>query len=199
MVSRSANGSPQSASLKSQALLPSAEPPKAPRALIRKQVPDECLALGLELHQRLLLRHALGKYKGPYIEHQTDEFSKDSSLRELRRGFISKIAYLCDVRKEGGTVTAAALQAVKFCNFLWLAANAGVSIDICGFVKWVLHKLQKLNCHNQLAIENAILEEAIEHARPRISFYQSRLVHFARKCRQHLLNSTVEDDSGLVT
>jgi hypothetical protein len=199
MVSRSTNGFPQSASPKLRTSLPLAEPPKAREALIKKQASDQCSALGLELNRRLLFRHALGKYNGPYIKRQADEFSKGSSLQELRRGFVNKISYLCDVRKEGGTVTAAALQALKYGNFLWLAANEGITNDIKSFVQWILDQLRKLKSDNQQRIENAILKEAIERARPRMSFYQSKLVYYERKCRQHLLKIIDKNKSGLIT
>ena len=149
----------------------------------------------MELYPRLLLLHLLSSFRGDNVERQSDESATKSSLDEQRRDFLNGISYLCDIEKGGGTVTAAPLQKLTFSNFLWLAANQGVSLHIERFIRFVLDELKDMNSHNRESKEMMIFHDAVNLASRRMQFYRTTMAIFSQEC-QKPLNEMVFDVQG---
>lgn len=169
--------------------------PKAPKAKVSRPAVVQYTALEVELNKRLLLQNVLAEYNGPPIRRSLDESLEDSTNHTLRRDFLDKISYLCDITKKGDTVTAAALQELLHCNVLWLAANKGVSTVVENLLRLIIGQLRELDYKPHNLIETTILTAAVDLAKKRLGFYQSRLELFAKQCRVDLSHSN--EESGL--
>lgn len=135
-----------------------------------------------QVYSRLLLYEALVGYKG---NHEARTSSSDY-VCEARRDFLDAFAYLCDVEKGGGTVTAAGLQKLSENKILWLAANEGIRTEVKQYAEELLRKLKELSMSNETATRNAIFARAVDMCAPRIAFYKSQVQEYARNCRMQL-------------
>jgi hypothetical protein len=146
-----------------------------------------------KLYPRLALFEALASFKDKR-KHRNES---DDPQCEARRNFLDAFAYLCDTRNGGSTVTATALQKLPLSNFLWLAANEGVSDDVLGYAKDVLAKLKTATMENQSELKNYIFQFVVEKCTARIQFYKNQVRKFALNCRMQL-RSLESDDNGLM-
>jgi hypothetical protein len=139
----------------------------------------------MHLYPRLLLLQLLSPFRGDYVERQFKENTDKSSPEELRRYFLECISYLCDTEKGGATVTAAGLQKLPLSNFLWLAANEGVRLNVKEFVESVLGELKDVTPNNRKSKEMLILRDAVNLASQRLEFYRAKMVELSKKCQGH--------------
>lgn len=142
-----------------------------------------------QVYPRLLLYEALARHKG---SHEARILSSNH-VCEARRDFLDAFAYLCDVEKGGGTVTAAGLQKLLKSNILWLAANEGIRPEVKQYAEELLGKLKKLSMSNESAIRNAIFAQAVDMCAPRIAFYKTQVQEYARNCRMQLRSEEMSD------
>jgi hypothetical protein len=173
--------------------------PQAPRAMVQRETPAlESLLERIQrveaekLYPRLVLFKTLATFKDKSKQRQQ---SKDP-LCEARRNFLDSFAYLCDTRKGEATVAATALQQLQFSDFLWLAANEGISDDILDYAKGILSNLKTATLENQSKLRDIIFRLAIEKCTPRIEFYKTQVRTYARKCRMELKRQE-NDDNGM--
>jgi hypothetical protein len=115
------------------------------------------------------------------------ERPKKHAAEEARRDMLDSIAYLCDIRKGGSTVTAVALQQEKRNKaILWLAANEGVTLEVKKLVGQLLEHARKVKLGDIEEIETNMLAICLDMATNRINFYQARLMENLRKCQKQL-------------
>jgi hypothetical protein len=145
-----------------------------------------------KLYPRLVLFKALATFKDKSKQRQRSE----DPLCEARRNFLDSFAYLCDARKGGATVTATALQQLQISDFLWLAANKGISDNILEYAKGILSCLKTVTLKNQSELRDSIFGLAVEKCMPRIKFYKNQVRVKARNCRMQL-RSKESDDNGI--
>lgn len=122
--------------------------------------------------------------------------ASEEYVNELR-DFLDSFSYLCDIRKGGGTVTAAAIRTwrAKNINILWLAANEGVGKDVKSHAEWMVAKLKTANESNGPDIENSVFTASVKLAKHRIQYYKSELFRWLNICLQVIEQEPVTDSS----
>ncbi|KLU90823.1 hypothetical protein MAPG_10674 [Magnaporthiopsis poae ATCC 64411] len=171
--------------LDTSAAMTAQEIPWAPRATTSNSPAEPIWQHAQEkLYPRLVLFGALSPFKA---EHSRRNKSDDETC-EARRNFLDGFAYLCDVEKGGGTVTAAMLQKLKASNnnVLWLAANEGIRPDVEAYAHALLQKLSNLEFENEREVREDIFRLVIENTRPRLQFYQGAAQRYATRCQVEL-------------
>lgn len=136
------------------------------------------------LYPQLTLFQALATFKDKHRERQ----DPDDPVCVARRDFLDSFAYLCDTRKGGSTVTAATLQKLIGSDFLWLAANEGISDEVFSYANWLIKLLQSVTTGNCTEVQEKIFSKAIAKSRERIRFYKDNVQPLARNCRMRLRN-----------
>ena len=63
-----------------------------------------------QFYESQLLLYVLEKVRGEHTTRRNYHGELDQDETELRRSFVDKLAYICDFKKGGSTVTALALQ-----------------------------------------------------------------------------------------
>ncbi|KAI1334505.1 hypothetical protein F5Y15DRAFT_287442 [Xylariaceae sp. FL0016] len=137
---------------------------------------------GKTFYPRLLLYATLAGYKSTSEPRQPS--SDDSS--EIRRKFLDSFAYLCDYKKGGATVTAAALQKLPCGNILWLAANEGIDIVTKNYAKHLLRLIQNVQEGTKNATIDVVIRSVVDGCAPRLSFYGDKAKRSATICRMKL-------------
>lgn len=100
----------------------------------------------------------------------------------LPQGYLNGVAYLCDVKKGGNTVSANGIdQNIK----LYIAVNANLPWSVREFIIKVVMKTDFLN-HPMDVVVREILEKAVEKARHRIDFYVEQFRRSFVNCRASL-------------
>lgn len=144
-----------------------------------------------ELYPKLILLKTLAPFKdGP-----SGRDASDDATSEHRRNFLDAFAYLCDIKKGGLTVTAAALQKVNNNVVLWLAANEQIRPDLLDFAKDVLERLKSTDGTNRKEIEEEILQLVVSKGTRRIKFYRAKMASYSNVCC-NLLGSESDADLG---
>src|ERR1700761_7222066 len=77
-------------------------------------------------YEPLILLFTLGSTRGEHRCDTTPErlYASELSIKDLRRRFLSELAYICDYDKGGETVAAIGLQSTPQCYVFWVAANS---------------------------------------------------------------------------
>ncbi|KAK2808081.1 hypothetical protein FQN50_004999 [Emmonsiellopsis sp. PD_5] len=97
-----------------------------------------------EFYSNLLFLGTLTPFRGPQEPRETAVANENETAKEvdLRRDFLTQLAYLCDYMKGGDTVTATGVQAdPQIPNWeegeyiLWMAANAGCDNFEQGYIR----------------------------------------------------------------
>ncbi|RDI86478.1 hypothetical protein Vi05172_g3515 [Venturia inaequalis] len=163
--------------------------PQTPRPTPQREPPSLASSLKklsqcstTELYPRLSLYAALTGFK----DTPKRRAKSTDAVCDARREFLDSFAYLCDVKKGGATVTAAALQKLPMSNILWLAANEGISEDIEKYARNIRSKLCTINVQNEKKIHDEIFQLAVKKCAPRIRFYRDELKRYATRCRMTL-------------
>jgi hypothetical protein len=117
---------------------------------------------------------------------------------ELRRDFLDKLSYLCDIDKSGATVTAAAMRKEYAFNVLYLAANEGIKPEVKNFVELTMKRLRAVSLEKSEGTANAILQDAIGKGEQRFLFYRTKMLGFAKQCREGLQKLKQDKEGGLL-
>ncbi|KAF2475121.1 uncharacterized protein BDR25DRAFT_391429 [Lindgomyces ingoldianus] len=141
-----------------------------------------------ELYPKLIFLKTLSPFKDGPVRRD----SSGGSIDEHRRRFLDAFAYLCDVEKGGGTVTACALQKVNGDIVMWLAANEQIRPVVVDFAKDVLKRLKNVTVEERKGVEEEILDVAVKKGKKRIAFYRTRLGNCAEACCEELVTKSGE-------
>lgn len=135
---------------------------------------------------------AFGEYHEPNSNHfdteedpaLTNRAEDEVNIRKqlLLQGYLNGVAYLCDVKKGGNTVSA---NGIDQNIVLYIAANADLPWFVKKFVIKVLMKTDFLNRPADVVVRE-VLEKAVEKARHRIDFYVQQLRRSFVNCRTSL-------------
>lgn len=149
-------------------------------------------------YEPLVLLHTLGSTRGEHtcVELSTQEDVSQIPLKELRRIFLSELAYTCDYDKGGETVTAIGLESTPQNYVFWVASNSCPRKKIVPFLESLLTNLREISTTATLVIaEKAkdIAAHCISFATPRIKKYKSHLRPLLQKCNAYLAGTERED------
>jgi hypothetical protein len=134
------------------------------------------------LYPQLTLFEALATFKDTHKERQ----QTGDPVCDARRDFLDSFAYLCDTRKGGSTVTAAALQKLPGSDFLWLAANEGISEEILRHAKSINRLLKTVTTEGGTEVQDKIFSKAVAKSHQRVQFYKDKIQPLAKNCRMQL-------------
>jgi hypothetical protein len=145
-----------------------------------------------EIYPRLALLEALSTFKD---EPKPRPLSDDLKC-QARRNFLDSFAYLCDTRKGGSTVTAAAIESSGDGDILWLAANEGISDVTLDYARSLLDLSKTATPHTQDSVRDNIVRLAVHQCRHRVLFYQHEVRRYAINCRM-ILRWREQDDTSM--
>ncbi|KAK2752503.1 hypothetical protein FQN54_008096 [Arachnomyces sp. PD_36] len=147
-------------------------------------------------YEPLVLLRVIDPVRG--IRFSDANYGTDDTLDDLRRSFIKRIATICDSRKGGDTVTAAALQSTPQHTIVWLAANQSLDDRTIQHIRGMLDRLAQISVHSKSSILEEITHLIIEFCKPRLKFYRLRLavelpqclkkIHLYESVRSHFLD-----------
>ncbi|KAH8622021.1 hypothetical protein IG631_23416 [Alternaria alternata] len=137
----------------------------------------------------LVLLYTLGPTRRDHVHFATP--SRESIARlpllDLRRIFLSELAYMCDYDKGGETVTAIGLQSTPQKHIFWIASNAGPKTKMIEFLRLLLTQVVDASTSLDTADHAARLAlQCIAFATPRIRKYRSHLESLLRKSVSYL-------------
>ncbi|KAJ3570751.1 hypothetical protein NPX13_g5625 [Xylaria arbuscula] len=135
-----------------------------------------------DLFPKLVLLRALTSFNSEYRERQHSENKSVNTCRD----FLNSFAYICDFKRGGSTVTAAALQRLSGSHILWLAANEGISKHVEAYAEQLRRLLVEINTTNLSDLRNALFSLAVEKCGPRIKSYRDKVQDLAKRCKSHL-------------
>ncbi|KAF2807533.1 uncharacterized protein BDZ99DRAFT_489804 [Mytilinidion resinicola] len=149
-------------------------------------------------YEPLVLLHTLGSTRGEHTcaELSTRENVSQLPLKDLRRMFLSELAYTCDYDKGGDTVTAIGLNSTPQNYVFWVASNSCPRRKIVPFLESLLTNLRDISITATLVTlegVNDIAAQCIRFATPRIKKYRSHLSPLLRKCHAYLAQTERED------
>jgi hypothetical protein len=140
-----------------------------------------------QFYESQLLLYMLGKVRGEHQKRQNYHGELDQDETELRRSFVDKLAYICDFKKGGSTVTALALQKTYQVVIFWLAANETVKPKVIEFLRRVLQILKKVEAEaSRKATETRLLALMVPFNKDRLDYYWSALLKDRPLCVEHL-------------
>lgn len=137
-------------------------------------------------YESLVLLHTLDPYNGDRIPSSgfIDEEGLGDSDTDLRRRFVTYLAYVCDYDTGGDTTTAIAPQETNQKIVYWIAANRNPSLSktpsVSDFVKAILRDLRYLSNNNGTSDVKAekqreLASRCVEFGYQRINGYLNRL------------------------
>ncbi|TVY42409.1 hypothetical protein LOCC1_G004017, partial [Lachnellula occidentalis] len=134
-----------------------------------------------------LLLYVLENIRGEHKKRQNYHGELDQDETELRRSFVDKLAYICDFRKGGSTVTALALQKTNQGVVFWLAANETVKVKVIDFLRTVLGHLKKVELGaSTKTTETQLLACIVPFNNERINYYWKALSRDLPLCIKRL-------------
>lgn len=140
-------------------------------------------------YEPLVLLETLGTTRGERTTPISNQ--EDLSLlaiKDLRRRFLTELAYVCDYDKGGDTVTAIGLEATPQGYVFWVAANTCPVKKVIPFLRSLLLDLKGIAA-NSSELETHISDLAktcIEFARLRIKKYLQLIRKLIRECSASL-------------
>jgi hypothetical protein len=140
-----------------------------------------------QFYESQLLLYVLEKVRGEHKKRQNYHGELDQDETELRRSFVDKLAYICDFKKGGSTVTALALQKTNQGVVFWLAANETVESKVVAFLSQVLRLLKKVEgSASRKATETKLLALIVPFNKERLDYYWSALLKYLPLCIERL-------------
>ena len=134
-----------------------------------------------------LLLYVLENIRGEHKKRQNYHGELDQDETELRRSFVDKLAYICDFRKGGSTVTALALQRTNQGVIFWLAANETVKAKVILFLRNILELLKKVELGaSRKTTETQLLVSIVPFNSERIDYYWKALERELSLCIERL-------------
>jgi hypothetical protein len=158
------------------------DPPSASKESNTKLLTAVQKRVRADFYPKLVLYGRLARYAGPHIRRQDSK----NHRHELCRNFLDAFAYLCDIRRGGEFVTAAAIRQCAPNHELWLAANAGIAADVKDYAETILKHLKKVNNINQGSKLDEIFNLAVHKTAPRLLEYKNQMQNYALQCRVQL-------------
>ena len=137
-------------------------------------------------YEPMLLLNLLDPVRGQRVDRPTDPEHGALSSTELRRAFVDKLAYLCDFKKGGDTITAIALQNSPQGVVIHCAANDHVKPRVKDFIRETLELLVTASDANHAEVEALIFKKAISLSRDRLRIYWKWADEMIIKCSKHL-------------
>ncbi|KAF4630477.1 hypothetical protein G7Y89_g7669 [Cudoniella acicularis] len=140
-----------------------------------------------QFYESQLLLYVLEKVRGEHKKRQNYHGELDQDETELRRSFIDQLAYICDFKKGGSTVTALALQKTYQGVIFWLAANETVKPKVIDFLRRVFQLLKKVeDGASRKTTETQVLALIVPFNKDRLDYYWSALSRYLPLCVQRL-------------
>jgi len=142
----------------------------------------------MRFYEPLVLQHVLGPTRGDRIQCEPLDSLDESDLDNwnLRRSFLNHLAYICDFKKGGATVTAIALEQRPAGVVFWIVANANVDDNVVKALKEILNGLAGLDGttgdEQAAAVEERTFRCAAELGMPRVKVYWQSMQKSLRKC-----------------
>ncbi|KAI0018834.1 hypothetical protein F4780DRAFT_495166 [Xylariomycetidae sp. FL0641] len=152
----------------------------------------------ITLNDRLFLYSLVSPYRGPPEKRDAIPRGpcppKSLQTHKLRRNFLDGLCYLCDNRRKGGTVTAAALRQVSARSAtLWLAANEDISYEVRKYMEFFRAAIGELEPRNRHRVERDLIDGALRLAKERMDSYRERMIHFSNRCLKEMESSASND------
>jgi len=144
--------------------------------------------LMMRFYEPLVLQHVLGPTRGDRIQCEPLDSLDESELDNcnLRRLFLNNLAYICDFKRGGATVTAIALEQRPVGVVFWVVANGNVDDNVVKALEEVLKGLAGLDGttgDKQVAtVEERTFRCAAELGMPRVKSYWQSTQELLRKC-----------------
>jgi hypothetical protein len=127
--------------------------------------------LHYRFYEPLVLLYTLGSTRGDRSHDNPITWTSSLSIRDARRQFLTDLAYACDYKKGGDTVTAIGLQGTPEANVFWVASNNDPVDKIAPFLKELLTILAN-NSEDEKTLEEIVSQMCINFASLRIQFYK---------------------------
>jgi len=158
--------------------------------------PSPCQATGKlmrRFYEPLILQHVLGPTRGDHIQCEPLDSLDESELDNcnLRRSFLNRLAYICDFKKGGATVTAIALEQRPAGVVFWIVANENVKDKVVKALEEILKGLAGLDGSTgdeQTAVEERTFRCAAELGMLRVKAYWKFMQEPLRECLRVLEN-----------
>jgi hypothetical protein len=170
--------------------------------------PPTPLSLSPKLMKRfyepLVLQHVLDPIRGSRIGCEFLSSLDESELdnRKLRRSFVNSLAYICDFKKGGATVTAIALETRPAGVVIWVAANETVKKNVVLSLEEILKSLAGLDGldgvvdkESTAAVEESTFRRAVELGMPRVKAYWKLVQGPLERCLK-ILEDELEQSKG---
>ena len=139
-----------------------------------------------QFHESQLLLYILEKVRGEHKKRQNYHGELDQGETELRRSFVDKLAYICDFKKGGSTVTALALQKTYQGVTFWIAANETVKLKVIEFLQQILQLLKNVDRTSRETTETQLLALVVPFNKERLDYYWSALKKDLPICMERL-------------
>jgi hypothetical protein len=123
-----------------------------------------------QFHESQLLLYVLEKVRGEHKKRQNYHGELDQGETELRRSFVDKLAYICDFKKGGSTVTALALQKTYQGVTFWIAANETVKLKVIEFLQKILQLLKNVDSTSRETAETQLLALVVPFNKERLDY-----------------------------
>lgn len=128
-------------------------------------------------YEPLVLLRTLGQTRGPHINPSSVRNHQLATCSDvqLRHQFLNDLAYCCDYDKGGTTVTAIAVQTTPQGLIYYVSSNENPKKKICGFLQKLMHRLRVYDQTYTEQMEEIVVSQCVEFARPRIRQYWNLL------------------------
>jgi hypothetical protein len=142
----------------------------------------------MRFYEPLVLQHVLGPTRGDRIQCEPLDSLDESELDNgnLRRSFLNLLAYICDFKRGGATVTAIALEEKPAGVVFWVVANESVKDKVVEALDEILKGLAGLDSttgdEQAATVEERTFRCAAELGMPRVKTYWQSMQASLRKC-----------------
>jgi hypothetical protein len=141
-----------------------------------------------QFYESQLLLYVLEKVRGEHKKRQNYHGELDQGETELRRSFVDKLAYICDFKKGGSTVTALALQKTYQGVTFWIGANETIKPKVIGFLQQILQVLKNVDSTSRETTETQLLALIVPFNKVRLDYYWSAVKRNLPLCIERLDN-----------
>lgn len=139
-----------------------------------------------QFHESQLLLYTLEKVRGEHKKRQNYHGELDQDETELRRSFVDKLAYVCDFKKGGSTVTALALQKTNQGVTFWISANETIKPKVIEFLQQILQVLKNVESASRQTSEMLLLSLIVPFNEKRLDYYWTALERVLPLCMERI-------------
>ncbi|KAI9813828.1 MAG: hypothetical protein M1827_003618 [Pycnora praestabilis] len=155
-----------------------------PSPVHKEAIIDTVIPLRRKVQRRfyepLLLLRILDPVRGQHIPRQDYEIA--SGNQELRKDYTNAIAYICDRKTGGDTVTAVALQKLPSGVVIWIAANKNIQSGTIDYLRDVLKDVDQVTSDTKVLVECRVFSKIIQFNKERLDTYIRFLSGYLPKC-----------------